>query len=109
MSTNAKQVLIEKFMETEWAQENKLTRKDATYLVTSLLSFIPELILEHKDLNIPNFGKFYLHESKPTTKSHPAKPEISLHVPARTRVKFKSFKNLQDSVDEKTGYSGSQV
>ncbi|MFW5996725.1 MAG: HU family DNA-binding protein [Verrucomicrobiota bacterium] len=89
------------------ADQTNLNQREVADIVQKTFDTIINELGAGRSLEFRNFGVFELNQRKPRIGRNPNRPEETVEIPARTVVKFKPGKVLQEKI-EKLDESGSQ-
>lgn len=81
------------------ADKLNLGKEDATSVVNSFVSSISTASSSGEDVSISGFGSFQIKTTKERLGRNPSTNE-SINIPQKSRVSFKAFKQLKDSLNQ---------
>lgn len=81
------------------AETMKISKKDATQTITTLVNFITEALYEGEQVRISDFGIFEIRERAARTGRNPKTGE-TIEIPASKAVGFKAAKALKEAVNQ---------
>lgn len=76
------------------ANERKISQREATELLNTVFDCITEGLMSDGEVTIRGFGAFRAVEAAARTGRN-IKTGATIEIPARTRVKFKSYQKLE--------------
>ena len=74
---------------------------DVLYVLQTFMDTVTHHLSENANVVLRNFGSFEVLQRKPKIGRNPRYPDIPITIPAKKVVRFKSGKNMKNSVNGK--------
>jgi len=91
---------IAEYVLREAKTERPMNFQDVQSVVGKTLDCITEALAQGQTVELRNFGVFDVVTRKPRVGRNPKIPEVTVHIPAKTKVRFRAGKEMKAGVTQ---------